>query len=133
MARRHASDLGLGRTNEPGVLILTSLASGAKHGYALTQDIETFAGVKLGPGTLYGAITRLEERGLIEPMEERERRRPYQITAAGRAALTAAVREMRHISDEGAERLGLIMHLGSAIAIVNISATYASRTVRWSR
>ena len=42
------------KENDPPVLILTSLASGPKHGYALLQDIEAFAGVTLGPGTLYG-------------------------------------------------------------------------------
>jgi DNA-binding PadR family transcriptional regulator len=104
---RSTSARRLERANEPGVLILTSLASGAKHGYALAKDIEGFAGVTLGPGTLYGAITRLEARGLIEPMAGDDRRRPYRITAAGRAALTAAVREMRLIADEGATRLGL--------------------------
>lgn len=98
---------GLGRSNEPSVLILTSLASGAKHGYALTKDIAAFAGVELGPGTLYGAITRLEERGLIEPVAGDDRRRPYRMTGAGRAALADAVREMRTISNEGALRLGL--------------------------
>ena len=96
------------RNNEPAVLILTSLASGTKHGYALTQDIEQFAGVRLGPGTLYGAITRLEERGLIAPKASDDRRQPYEITAAGRAALTEAVREMRVLADEGASRLGLV-------------------------
>jgi DNA-binding PadR family transcriptional regulator len=103
---------GLERSNEPGVLILTSLASGAKHGYALAKDISSFAGVALGPGTLYGAITRLERRGLIEAVGDEDRRRPYRITGAGREALAAAVREMRTIADEGAARLGLI--LGSA-------------------
>ncbi len=97
---------GLGRSNEPSVLILTSLASGAKHGYALTKDIESFAGVTLGPGTLYGAIARLEERGLIEPMPTDDRRRPYRITTSGLAALAAAVRDMRTLADEGAMRLG---------------------------
>ena len=97
----------LGRANEPAVLILTSLASGPKHGYALTKDIGEFAGVELGPGTLYGAITRLEERGLIEPTPSDTRRRPYRITALGRSALTETVREMRTIADEGAVRLGL--------------------------
>jgi DNA-binding PadR family transcriptional regulator len=90
------------------VLILTSLASGTRHGYALAKDIESFAGVSLGPGTLYGAISRLEERGLIEPTQGDERRRPYRITSTGRAALAAAVREMRALADEGAERLGLV-------------------------
>jgi DNA-binding PadR family transcriptional regulator len=96
---------GSGRPNDPPVLILTSLASGPKHGYALAQDIESFAGVSLGPGTLYGAISRLEERGLIEPAAAAGRRRPYRLTAAGAHALEAAVAEMRAIADEGAARL----------------------------
>jgi DNA-binding PadR family transcriptional regulator len=109
MARRTATKGGLGRSNEPPVLILTSLADGPKHGYALTKDIERFAGVALGPGTLYGAIGRLEERGLIEPEPAAadERRRPYRITASGREALEATVREMRALADEGAARLRL--------------------------
>jgi len=98
---------GLDRPNEPTVLILTSLAGGERHGYALARDIETFAGVTLGPGTLYGALSRLEERGLIEAVAGDDRRRPYRITAAGRAALGAVVREMRALADEGAVRLGL--------------------------
>ena len=115
------STKGLDRANEPGVLLLTSLASGAKHGYALAKDIEAFAGVTLGPGTLYGAITRLEQRGLIEPTAGDKRRRPYRITAAGRAALTSAVRDMRVIADEGAARLGIVM-LGMGFASVGRSA-----------
>jgi DNA-binding PadR family transcriptional regulator len=107
MPRPQTTTSGLGRANEPSVLILTSLASGAKHGYALTKDIAGFAGVELGPGTLYGAITRLEARALIEPTEGDERRRPYRITASGRAALAEAVHDMRSIADEGALRLGL--------------------------
>ncbi len=95
------------RQNEPAVLILTSLAGGDKHGYALTKDIEEFAGIALRPGSLYGAIARLEERGLIAPMAGDERRRPYRITATGRAALAESVREMRALADAGAIRLGL--------------------------
>jgi DNA-binding PadR family transcriptional regulator len=90
-------------------LILTSLASGPKHGHALAKDITAFAGVTLSPGALYGAITRLEERGLIEPMEVDDRRRPYRITAAGSAALADAVASLRRLSDVGAARLGLSM------------------------
>ena len=109
MPRRTASKGDLGRSNEPPVLILTSLAAGPKHGYALTRDIEAFAGVTLGPGTLYGAIARLEERGLIEPepVGSDERRRPYRITGEGRVALETAVREMRTLADVGASRLGI--------------------------
>jgi DNA-binding PadR family transcriptional regulator len=91
------------------VLILTSLAAGPKHGHALAKDIEDFAGVTLGPGALYGAITRLEERGLIAPLESDDRRRPYRITAAGSAALAEVVDDMRRIADIGASRLGLIL------------------------
>lgn len=96
---------GSSRLNDPPVLILTCLASGAKHGYALQQDIEAFAGVRLGPGTLYGAIVRLEERGLIEPAGAVGRRRPYRITAAGADALRATLADLRAIVDEGFARL----------------------------
>ena len=101
----------LRRPNDPPILILTSLASGPKHGHALSKDIESFAGVTLGPGALYGAITRLEERGLIEPLGGEDRRKPYRITAAGSTALATAVADMRRIADVGAARLGLIAGL----------------------
>ena len=99
------------KRNDPPLLILTSLAEGPKHGHALAKDIESFAGVALGPGALYGAITRLEEQGLIEPMDSDDRRRPYRLTAAGATALRASVTEMRRIADEGAARLGLSARL----------------------
>jgi len=102
---------GLQRTNDPPLLILTSLAGGPKHGHALAKDIEAFAGVILGPGALYGAITRLEERGLIEPLPSTDRRRPYRITAAGSSALADAVADMRRIAEEGAVRLGQVSAL----------------------
>jgi DNA-binding PadR family transcriptional regulator len=100
---------GLRRANDPPVLILTSLAAGPKHGHALAKDIEEFAGVSLGPGALYGAITRLEERGLIEALKSQDRRRPYRITGSGSAALAEVVREMHQIADVGATRLGLTL------------------------
>jgi|SRR5690242_5671419 DNA-binding PadR family transcriptional regulator len=96
------------RPNDPPVLILTSLASGPKHGYALQKDIEAFAGTNLGPGTLYGAIARLEERGLIEPAGEAGRRRPYRLTAAGEQSLAEALAELRTIVDEGTARLARV-------------------------
>ena len=102
------------KENDPPVLILTSLASGPKHGYALLQDIEGFAGVTLGPGTLYGAITRFEQRGLIEAVESvDERRRPYRITATGAEALTTTLRDLRRIVDEGTTRLQHLTALGA--------------------
>jgi len=110
MARYSGAPRKAGRRNDPGVLIMTSLASGAKHGYALARDIERFAGVTLGPGTLYGAITVLEEHGLIEPVGHDERRRPYRLTAVGRAELAKAVRSLGAIAAEGARRLGISLH-----------------------
>ena len=69
---------------DPKSLILASLADGDKHGYAIILDVARFAGVRLGAGTLYGAITRLEEEGWIRALESDERRKPYRITAAGK-------------------------------------------------
>jgi DNA-binding PadR family transcriptional regulator len=95
----------LRRPNDPPFLILTSLASGPKHGYALLKDVEEFAGVTLSPGTLYGAITRLEELGLIEPLAEVDRRRPYRLTTVGARVLQEVTSEMRRLADVGAARL----------------------------
>jgi DNA-binding PadR family transcriptional regulator len=96
---------GLGRFAEPAVLILSSLAGGDRHGYALVKDIEQFASVRLGPGTLYGALARLEERGLVEPLDSTDRRRPYRLTATGAAALTAYLHQARTVVDAGLTRL----------------------------
>jgi DNA-binding PadR family transcriptional regulator len=99
------SAAGGGRSNDPALLILTSLAAEAKHGYALLLDIESFAGIRLGPGTLYGAISRLESRGLIEPLAGSGRRRPYRLTARGAEALEVALADLRVILDTGTARL----------------------------
>jgi DNA-binding PadR family transcriptional regulator len=101
-----ATELGdLGRYAGPATLILSSLAGGAKHGYALAQDIETFAGVRLQPGTLYGAISRLEHQGLIEALAGDGRRRPYQLSAHGAAVLQAHLLAQREVVDVGLKRL----------------------------
>jgi DNA-binding PadR family transcriptional regulator len=91
--------------NDPGLLVLMSLSSGAKHGHAMLLDIDAVAGVRLGPGTLYGAITRLEARGLIEPLPGDDRRRPYRLTAAGSAALADSLTGLRRIVEAGTARL----------------------------
>jgi DNA-binding PadR family transcriptional regulator len=95
----------LGRSSGPASLILSSLASGAKHGYALTKDIESFAGVRLAPGTLYEALSRLEAHGMIEALESSDRRRPYRLTATGAAALSTYLRAQRKVADVGLSRL----------------------------
>lgn len=96
---------GFGRYAGPATLILSSLAEGPKHGYALTKDIETFAGVHLAPGTLYEALVRLEGQGLIEALEADDRRRPYQLTSSGAVALRDHLATQRRVADIGLRRL----------------------------
>jgi DNA-binding PadR family transcriptional regulator len=96
---------GFGRYAGTSTLILSSLADGPKHGYALTKDVEGFAGVRLPPGTLYEALARLESQGFIEALESADRRRPYQLTAAGAAALRAHLDAQRRVTDTGLRRL----------------------------
>jgi DNA-binding PadR family transcriptional regulator len=76
---------------DPTLLILASLAAGPRHGYAMIEDIERSTGTRLGPGTLYGALARLEERGLIEALDSSDRRRPYRLTPAGAELLAGEV------------------------------------------
>jgi DNA-binding PadR family transcriptional regulator len=103
---RHSEPLGtFGRYAGPATLILASLAEGTKHGYALTKDIETFAGVRLAPGTLYEALGRLESQGLIEAVDSDDRRRPYRLTAVGAAALRTHLDAQRRVADLGLRRL----------------------------
>lgn len=103
----HARFDDLGRFSDPSLLILSSLASGPKHGYAMITDIAAFAGVTLEPGTLYGAIRRLEQRGWIEACPSEERRHPYALTAAGETVLREQIRTMQAVARVGAQRLAL--------------------------
>ena len=88
------------------MLVLTSLSSGPKHGYALIKDVESFSGVRLGPGSLYGAIDKLEHAGLIEALPGEGRRKPYRITAKGAADLREQLTLSEKISSVGLGRLG---------------------------
>lgn len=82
--------------NDPALLILASLSACTKHGYAIIRDVEVHTGRRLGPGTLYGAIARLESLGFIEGRAPQERgRRPYRITTAGRRAFQERMNELR--------------------------------------
>jgi len=96
---------GLGRFSEPALYILISLADGPKHGYAMTQDIEAVSGQRLGPGTLYGAIARLEARKWIEALPAEERRRPYRLTSAGQRVLRHRLESLRAVARVGQARL----------------------------
>jgi DNA-binding PadR family transcriptional regulator len=94
-----------GRFSEPALLILISLADGPKHGYAMMEDIAAFAGLRLGAGTLYGALTRLDQRGLVEALPAADRRRPYRLTATGAALLQAQLTNLDTCVAIGRERL----------------------------
>jgi DNA-binding PadR family transcriptional regulator len=94
-----------GRFSEPALLILISLADAPKHGYAMTEDIAEIADVRLGPGTLYGAIARLEARGLIEGMESADRRNPYRLTGLGEKALRLRLATLEAVARAGRQRL----------------------------
>ena len=94
-----------GRFAEPALLILVSLADGPKHGYAITEDIADFAGVRFGPGSLYGAVARLESRGLIEALDSEDRRNPYRLTSLGGKALRARLQSMQTVARVGQKRL----------------------------
>jgi DNA-binding PadR family transcriptional regulator len=98
---------GFGRYAGPATLILSSLADGPKHGYALTKDVEEFAGVRLAPGTLYEAFARLESQGLIEALESEDRRRPYRLTVAGATALRAHLAAQARVTEVGLRRLAV--------------------------
>jgi hypothetical protein len=97
---------GLGLFADPWLLVLTSLADGPKHGYAIMTDVAAFSGVRMEPGTLYRALSGLERRGWVRPLATAGRRRSYEIAAtwpcraghghaAGRAHRPRAVRGRR--------------------------------------
>jgi DNA-binding PadR family transcriptional regulator len=94
-----------GRFAEPALLILVSLSAGPRHGYAIMQDVEAATGRPMGPGTLYAALTRLEERGLIEALTPVERRRPYRLTALGAQVLATELQGLSAFARLGLRRL----------------------------
>jgi DNA-binding PadR family transcriptional regulator len=98
----HSDD---GSFSDPPLLVLASLADGPKHGYAMIEDIEQMCGTRLGPGTLYGAITRLDREGLIEALASKERRQPYRLTAEGRRVLRARLATLHSFARTGLKRL----------------------------
>lgn len=95
----------MGHYSDPPLLVLASLASGPKHGHAMIEDIAGICGTRLGPGTLYGAIARLEQQGWIEPLPAEERRRPYRITAEGLHVFRARLSTLQYFVKAAVERL----------------------------
>lgn len=94
--------------SDPALLILGSLASGPKHGYAMVQEIEAGAGVSMGPGTLYGALPRLEQRGLVRALPGEDRRRPYELTAEGARVLRMRLEAMQSFAVRGLSILSTV-------------------------
>jgi len=91
--------------NDPGLLLMISLASGPKHGHAMLLDIDRFAGVRLGPGTLYGALSRLEASGDVEALPTDGRRRPYKLTDSGRKGLESRLAGLNRAVETGMSRV----------------------------
>src|ERR1700721_2701571 len=102
---RLAKNTESGHYSDPPLLVLASLANGPKQGHAMIEDIVRLCGTRLGPGTLYGAIARLEQQGWIKPLPPEERRRPYRITAEGVRVLRAKLTTLRQFTKAGLERL----------------------------
>lgn len=98
-------DPKMGYFSDPPLLVLASLANGPKHGHAMIEDIAHLCGTRLGPGTLYGAIARLEQQGWIEPLPAEERRQPYRITGEGLRVLRAKLTTLQQFTKAGLRRL----------------------------
>ena len=96
---------GLGHYSDPPLLVLASLASGPKHGHAMIEDIASISGTRLGPGTLYGAISRLEQQRWIAPLPAEDRRQPYRITEEGLRVLRAKLTTLQQFAKAGLKRL----------------------------
>ena len=96
---------GLGHYSDPPLLVLASLANGPKHGHAMIEDIASLCGTQLGPGTLYGAIARLEQQGWIAPLPAEDRRQPYRITVEGLRILRAKLATLEQFTKAGMKRL----------------------------
>ena len=91
-------------------MILTSLAGAPRHGYALMKDIEALSGgrVRMGTGTLYGALRRLLEDQWIERFEQGDTSRDkqaYRLTEEGRRQLEFEVERMRQLTRAASARL----------------------------
>ena len=86
---------------EPTFLILTALAAQPLHGYGIIQSVAALSGdeVKLRPGTLYGALDRLADQGLVvvdrEEAVDGRLRRYYRLSDSGAAALTEQAERLR--------------------------------------
>lgn len=104
---------------EPTFFILLSLANEPRHGYAILKDVEALSGgkIRLGTGTLYGAINRLLDQGLIQRSPNGvargdpgshpgKPRKAYQLTQTGLRVLRAETTRLNHLLSAARLRLG---------------------------
>jgi DNA-binding PadR family transcriptional regulator len=108
MGSEQTPGIDFGYFSEPALLVLASLAGGPKHGYAMVEDIARLSGIRLRPTTLYAALARLEQRGLVESLPAEERRRPYRLTEAGAAVLREQLQSMESFASAGLVRLATL-------------------------
>ncbi|MEE6307160.1 helix-turn-helix transcriptional regulator [Plantactinospora veratri] len=104
---------------EPTFLILTALAREPMHGYGIVTEVAALSDGRLAlrPGTLYGALDRLSDEGLVEPDREEvvggRLRRYYRLTDSGTAALTAETERLRRNVEAASQRLRVRSARGS--------------------
>lgn len=105
--------VGMAAMREPTYLILVALGAGERHGYGITQDVAELSEgrVKLGAGTLYGALDRLVADGLVaatrtETVDGRLRRY-YVLTEAGGRAVREETEHRLTVARAAAAQLGL--------------------------
>jgi len=97
---RKSPNLGEKSIREPTLYVMSALAGGVTHGYAIIRAVEDLSDgrLRLRAGTLYGALTRLEQEGLIESVgtsqERGPQRRSYRLTKQGRRRLGNEVDRM---------------------------------------
>jgi PadR family transcriptional regulator, regulatory protein PadR len=107
---------------EPTFLVLTALAAQPMHGYAITQEVTKLSEgrVVLRAGTLYAALDRLTERGLVQVEREEavqgRLRRYYRLTDDGATALSTEVQRLRHDAALAAQRLRRLPRLSPRTA-----------------
>ncbi|MER5352191.1 methyltransferase domain-containing protein [Kitasatospora sp. NPDC002551] len=87
------------RTNDAQMLVLSALADGPLHGYAVNTAIERLTGARLGRGSLSSALARLHGKGLVEYLDGDGRRRPLALTPAGREALDGGIASLAQAAE----------------------------------
>jgi DNA-binding PadR family transcriptional regulator len=94
------------QVNDSQTLVLCVLAGGPLHGYAINAAIEELTGERLGPGSLYGALARLEAKGLVEALPGEGRQRPVRLSPGGREVLERELQSMARVAAVGLRQLG---------------------------